>query len=31
MLRDIIAPLGKGAPNLFREALRLIREFTHSF
>ena len=31
MLRDIFAPLGKGTSAQFREALRLIREFSHSF
>ena len=31
MLRDIFGPLGKGSKTAFREALRLIREFAHSF
>ncbi len=31
MLRDIFGPLGRGSKGAFREALRLIREFTHSF
>ena len=31
MLRDIFGPLGRGSKNSYREALRLIREFTHSF
>ncbi|MBI3736292.1 helix-turn-helix transcriptional regulator, partial [Candidatus Sumerlaeota bacterium] len=31
MLRDIFGPLGRGSKSAFREALRLIREFTHSF
>ncbi len=31
MLRDIFAPLGRGSRDSFREALRLIRVFTHSF
>jgi transcriptional regulator with XRE-family HTH domain len=31
MLRDIFGPLGKGSKAAFREALRLVREFTHSF
>ena len=31
MLRDIFGPLGKGSKSAYREALRLIREFTHSF
>ena len=31
MLRDIFAPLGRGSKNAYREALRLIREFAHSF
>lgn len=31
MLRDMFAPLGRGSKPAFREALRLIREFTHSF
>ena len=30
-LRDLFSPLGKGSKKAFREALRLIREFTHSF
>jgi DNA-binding XRE family transcriptional regulator len=31
MLRDIFGPLGRGSKGAYREALRLIREFTHSF
>jgi DNA-binding XRE family transcriptional regulator len=31
MLRDIFGPLGRGSKNAFREALRLVREFAHSF
>lgn len=31
MLRDIFGPLGKGDTAAYREALRLVREFTHSF
>ena len=31
LLRDLVPPLGKGSKKGFREALRLIREFTHSF
>lgn len=31
MLRDLFGPLGKGNKISFREALRLIREFSHSF
>ena len=31
LLRDLFSPLGKGSKKAFREALRLIREFTHSF
>lgn len=31
MLRDIFGPMGKGTKAAYREALRLIREFTHSF
>lgn len=31
MLRDVFAPLGRGSKSAYREALRLIREFTHSF
>jgi DNA-binding XRE family transcriptional regulator len=31
MLRDVFGPLGKGNKIVFREALRLIREFAHSF
>lgn len=31
MLRDIFGPLGRGTKHAYREALRLIREFTHSF
>lgn len=31
MLRDIFSPMGKGSKARYAEALRLIREFTHSF
>lgn len=31
MLRDVFGPLGRGSKSSYREALRLIREFTHSF
>jgi DNA-binding XRE family transcriptional regulator len=31
MLRDIFSPLGRGSKVAFREALRVIREFSHSF
>lgn len=31
MLRDLFGPLGRGSKSSYREALRLIREFTHSF
>jgi len=31
LLRDMFSPLGKAKPSTYREALRLIREFTHSF
>lgn len=31
MLRDLFGPLGRGSKGSFREALRLVREFTHSF
>ena len=31
ILRDIFGPLGRGSKTAFREALRLIREFAHSF
>ena len=31
MLRDIFGPLGRGTKTAYREALRLIREFTPSF
>ena len=31
MLRDIFGPLGRGKRDAYREALRLIRQFTHSF
>jgi len=30
-LRDMFSPLGKGSKTAYREALRLIREFAHSF
>jgi transcriptional regulator with XRE-family HTH domain len=30
-LRDLIAPLGRGSVPAYRDALLLIREFTHSF
>jgi DNA-binding XRE family transcriptional regulator len=31
MLRDLFGPLGQGSVVQFREALRLIREFSHAF
>lgn len=31
MLRDIFGPLGRGSKVAYREALRLIRDFAHSF
>lgn len=31
MMRDIFGPLGRGSKVAYREALRLIREFAHSF
>lgn len=31
MLRDTFSPLGRGSKVAFREALRVIREFSHSF
>ena len=31
MLRDTLAPLGRGTKTDFREGLLLLREFTHSF
>ena len=31
MLRKMFPPLGRGSKRAYREALRLIREFTHSF
>ena len=31
LLREMFVPLGRGTKSAFREALRLIREFTHSF
>ena len=31
MLRDTFGPLGKGSKTTYREALRIIREFAHSF
>lgn len=31
MLRDTFGPLGKGSKTAYREALRLIRDFAHSF
>ena len=31
MLRDLFGPLGNGRASTYREALRLIREFSHSF
>lgn len=31
MLRDTFGPLGRGSKASYREALRLVREFTHSF
>ena len=31
LLRELFPPLGKGSKAGYREALRLVREFTHSF
>jgi transcriptional regulator with XRE-family HTH domain len=31
MLRDMFGPLGRGSKGQYREALRLVREFAHSF
>ncbi|MCL5271402.1 MAG: helix-turn-helix domain-containing protein [bacterium] len=31
LLRDMFGPLGRGSSNAYREALRLTREFAHSF
>ena len=31
LLRDLFSPLGRGTKSAYREALRLVREFTHSF
>ena len=31
IVRDCFAPLGKGTPHAYREALRLVREFSYSF
>lgn len=31
LLREMFGPLGKGSASTYREALRLVREFTHSF
>ena len=31
ILRDIFGPMGRGTKSAYREALRLIREFAHSF
>lgn len=31
MLRDMFGPLGQGSVELYREALRLLRAFVHSF
>ncbi len=31
MLRDLFGPLGRGTKQAYREALRLVREFAHSF
>lgn len=31
MLRDVFGPLGQGSVTAYREALRVIREFSHSF
>lgn len=31
MLRDLFGPLGRGSAAQYREALRLIRDFAHSF
>ena len=31
LMRDLFGPLGEGRKDSYREALRLIREFSHSF
>lgn len=31
LIRGMFAPLGRGSRPAYREALRLVREFTHSF
>lgn len=31
LMRDLFGPLGRGSRTAYREALRLIREFAHSF
>lgn len=31
LMRDMFGPLGRGSKTAFREALRLVREFAHSF
>jgi DNA-binding XRE family transcriptional regulator len=31
MLRDMFGPLGRGTKTAYREALRVVREFAHSF
>ncbi len=31
LLRDLFSPLGKGSKRAYRDALRLIRKFAHSF
>lgn len=31
LMRDLFGPLGRGSKTAYREALRLIREFAHSF
>lgn len=31
LVRDMFGPLGRGSKTAYREALRLVREFTHSF
>ena len=31
LLREMFGPLGRGSASAYRDALRLVREFTHSF
>ena len=31
LLRDLFSPLGRGSKKAYGEALRLVREFAHSF